>query len=375
MRIASPLTEIMLKFDTPIDTQLQDFWTWWTGELASLVPGWVSQLFGGGGEFLALTRDGKGVGLSHIKPGIEHQLAHFTLDEEGENHRREFMANNPHLGELRTVLRLSGQQGLRKQIKLPMAAAENLNQVIAFELDRMTPFKNEQVYFSATIVSRLKATKQILVDLVLTPRAKLDGILEELTAAGWRPELVYLTGDPKPGAYNLLPEKFRPPRSRLPEILNYSLGTIILSLAILAAVLPIWSARSEATRLEEAVKKTGKTAQEVESMREESEKLLHRARFLQDKKHSEPVLVDSLEELTRLIPDGTWLNGLQFANRRIIIQGQSPSASSLIQRIEGSAFFDNVSFVSPVTKDTSNGLERFQIATDAVNGRFSEKPR
>jgi general secretion pathway protein L len=61
-------------------------------------------------------------------------------------------------------------------------------------------------------------------------------------------------------------------------------------------------------------------------------------------------------------------------NRRIIIQGQSPSASSLIQGIETSAFFHNVSFVSPVTKDTSNGLERFQIASDVVNGRYSEKP-
>ena len=83
--------------------------------------------------------------------------------------------------------------------------------------------------------------------------------------------------------------------------------------------------------------------------------------------------IDALEELSRVIPDGTWLNGLQFNNRRIIIQGQSPSASSLIQRIEASAFFQNVSFVSPVTKDTANGLERFQIAADAANGRFSEK--
>lgn len=364
----------MLKYDTPLSLQLSQFFQWWTTELLSMVPTGIQKLFGGAAEYLILTRQEHGVALSHLRRGKETELVNLPLDESGWASRAQYLKENESLTDARVALRLTGRQGLRKQFKLPMAAEENLNQVVAFEMDRMTPFKSDQVYFNTVIVGRLKATRQILVDLVLTPRAKLDALIDELAAAGWRPEIVYLAGDTKPGC-NLLPDKFKPPRSRWPGLINGALGIVILSLVILLVVLPIWSARSESMRLQDEVKKTAKQAHEVEAMREESEKLLHQARFLQDKKHTEPVVVDALEEMTRLIPDGTWLNGMQFANRRAIIQGQSPSASSLIQGIENSVFFNNVSFVSPVTKDVSNGLERFQIASDVVNGRYSEKPK
>jgi general secretion pathway protein L len=365
----------MLKFDTPLSAQAQQFWHWWSQELLSLVPSGLQKLFGGGAEYLILEHDEKGVALSHLKGSREMVLTHLALDESGNELRQVYLREHPQLAELQPVLRLSALQGMKKQIKLPVAAEENLQQVVSFELDRMTPFKSDQVYFKTVIVDRLKGTRQIVVDLILTPRAKLDALLEDLNASGWQPDQVYLAGANKPGAYDLLPEKFKPPKNRLPGILNTILTVIILSLAGIAIALPIWSARTEATRLQAEVKKTTKIAQEVESMREESEKLLHQARFLQDKKRLEPVLVDTLEELSRVIPDGTWLNGLQFASHKAIIQGQSPSASSLIQGIEGSKFFMNVSFVSPVTKDNSNGLERFQIAGDVVNGRFSENPQ
>ncbi len=365
----------MLKFDIPINTQVQQFWHWWTHELLSMVPPAVQKLFGGGAEYLVMERDDNGVAISHLKGTVERPLTHFALDESGNQTRQSYLRKHPELAELKLILRLSELQGLRKQIKLPMAAEENLQQVVSFELDRITPFKSEQVYFKTVIVDRLKATRQIVVELMLTPRTKLDTVLDDLAASGWRPGQVHLSGDAKPGRYNLLPERFTPPQSQLPKIINTLLAVSITTLATLAIALPIWAVRSESIRLQTETRKTAKIAQEVESMREESEKLLHQARFLQDKKRQEPVLVDTLEELSRVIPDGTWLNGLQFANRKAIIQGQSPSASSLIQQIETSTFFKNVSFVSPVTKDTSNGLERFQIAGDVINGRFSEKPQ
>lgn len=363
----------MLKLDGPLEMQIKQFWDWWTGELLSMVPENIRKLLGAGTEYLILTLDDHGIALAHYKDGVENPLVHFLPHETGDEAKSKFLKDHPQLQDLKIVLRLTPTQGLRKQIKLPMAAVENLGQVVSFEMDRLTPFKSDQVYFSTFILNRFKATRQILVELVLTPRAKLDAILSQVASSGWQPEIIYLTGDAKPGAYNLLPAQFKPAKNPWPDYINLGLSISTVSLLLLLIILPIWSARTESQRLKGEVSRTTKIAREVQSMQEESEKLLHQARFLQDKKHTEPVLVDALEELSRVIPDGTWLNGLQFNNRRVIIQGQSPSASSLIQRIEASAFFQNVSFVSPVTKDTANGLERFQIAADAANGRFSEK--
>ena len=50
----------------------------------------------------------------------------------------------------RVVVALPPEQVLRKTITLPAAVEENLRQVLAYDLDRHTPFKPEEVYFDAS---------------------------------------------------------------------------------------------------------------------------------------------------------------------------------------------------------------------------------
>jgi general secretion pathway protein L len=107
-------------------------------------------------------------------------------------------------------------------------------------------------------------------------------------------------------------------------------------------------------------------------LRQDAEKLSREASFLTKRKRSEPAMVDVINELSRVIPNNTWLYGLQYKDRRLVIQGQSPSASSLIAVMEASPYLHNTSFVSPVTKDVSSGFERFQIASQVLNGRFPD---
>ncbi|MGK0683767.1 PilN domain-containing protein, partial [Methylococcus sp. S1M] len=65
------------------------------------------------------------------------------------------------------------------------------------------------------------------------------------------------------------------------------------------------------------------------------------------------------------------LNCNQYKQGQLVVHGKSTSASSQIALKETSEEFKKTSFVSPVTKEVSNGLDRFQIASDAVNGRSS----
>jgi general secretion pathway protein L len=364
---------LMLKLDTSINPDIGKFFRWWAGELAFLVPSKLKKLLGGASEYLLLTKDEEGLSALHLSASGERFLGRFTLDEAGARRRERLMEENVELAEAKMVLRLTAGQAIRKTIKLPAAAEENLTQVLAFEMDRLTPFKSDQVYFGARVLARSPATRQITVELILTPRGKLDALLNDLAVWGWRPDIVDLEDQAAPGAYNLLPAKYRAVGSRWPRIANLALGTAIVILTGALVALPLLHARSEVEDLEERVRKAGKIAKEVEALRQQTDTLLHQTRFLQEKKRSEPVLVDMLEELSRVIPDNTWLNGLQYKDRRIVIQGQSPSASSLIELIEASPSFKNTSFVSPVTKDVGNSLERFQIASDILNGRLSEK--
>ncbi len=197
--------------------------------------------------------------------------------------------------------------------------------------------------------------------------------MDELAALGWHPERVDLEAGDNSLGHNLLPEKFRPPKSRLPKIFTTASSILLFSLLISVLGLPILMNQKMLAELQAQVMLVGKIAKEVQELREDAEKLTNENGFLAQKKHHEPAMVDMLDELTKVIPDQTSLNGLQYREHKVIIQGSSPAASSLIERMEASPYFKNTSFVSPVTKDVSNGQERFQIASEVVNGRFSEK--
>ncbi|MGR8941133.1 MAG: PilN domain-containing protein, partial [Gammaproteobacteria bacterium] len=84
-------------------------------------------------------------------------------------------------------------------------------------------------------------------------------------------------------------------------------------------------------------------------------------------KNAKPPVVEVLNELSRLIKDDTWLSYAQYSEGHLQIQGESPAASTLIGILEDSELFANARFVSPVTQDTSTGMERFQITFDITS--------
>jgi general secretion pathway protein L len=364
----------MLKLNSQVNVDLEKFWHWWTGELAFLIPEWLRKLLGAGRPRLILARNEEGLNASLADANGVRHLGLWMLDDASANIREQLFATAPDLEDAELLLRLDPSQALVKVFKLPGVAEENLQQVATFELDRLTPFKGDQVYFDVRVLERLADTRQIRVELALAPRAKLDVILDELAALGLQPERVDVANGTERLGHDLLPDKFRPPRNRLPKILNIASGTLLVLLALAVLIVPILKNRSLVAELQREVKAETKIAAEVQEVRENAEKLSTENGFLVKKKRQEPAMADMLEELTKIIPDQTSLNGLQYRERKIVIQGQSPTASSLIERMEASPYFKNTSFVSPVTKDISNGQERFQIASEVVNGRFSDKP-
>ena len=68
-----------------------------------------------------------------------------------------------------------------------------------------------------------------------------------------------------------------------------------------------------------------------------------------------------LEELTRLLPDSTWLSELRIEKETGFISGRSSNASELIRLLSRSSALKELSFTSPVVRDPLNGIERFQI--------------
>lgn len=363
----------MLKLDSQINLDFAKFFHWWGDELAFLVPERVRQRFARKRACLVLYKREEGVEVVHVDGEDERHLGRFALDEAGSRHRERLFEEMPGLSEAELIFRLLPEQSMKRMVKLPAAAAENLKQVVAFEMDRLTPFRADQVYFGAHIVERIPESRQIKVELALTPRQKLDQSLDELIACGWRPDRVEVGPETTGSGLDLLPERFRPRKNKLPQILTGFTVSLFALLLLAVLLLPLLMNRSLMLELQQQAKVAGKIAKEVDSLREAAQKLEQETGFLQEKKRNEPVMVAMLNELTRVIPDQTSLYGLQYRDRKVVIQGRSPAASSLIELIEASPYFKNTSFVSPVIKDISSGQERFQIASEVINGGASEQ--
>ena len=70
--------------------------------------------------------------------------------------------------------------------------------------------------------------------------------------------------------------------------------------------------------------------------------------------------LESLKELVRVLPAGTWLSTFSLQNGAISVSGFSESASEVQRLIEESPMFKSAQFASSVTRNES-GRDRFSL--------------
>lgn len=84
--------------------------------------------------------------------------------------------------------------------------------------------------------------------------------------------------------------------------------------------------------------------------------------------------VEVLEELTRLLPNTTWIWNLKYNGKEMELSGFADSASELIPLLDKSPLFEKVEFLAPVTKemqmrgDGNKEKERFKVKAK-IEGR------
>ena len=266
------------------------------------------------------------------------------------------------------VLRLAESEALRKRVELPLAAEENLRQVVSFEMDRQTPFKPAEVYFDCRVVERDAERQRLSVEMVVVPRAVVDGALGTLGEWGLAPEVVDLAdGEGRAlGELNLLPAGEAPARRRAGGALNFLLAGVALGLMGAVVYLALERQAAVAEAMKERVALAKVDAEAVGALRQEIELLVEDGRFLRDRKRDGAIMGATLNELTRVLPDHTWIYQLRLNGGEMQVWGYSSTASEIVSLIEASPAFAEVKFRSPVTRDARLGLERFNLSAIMV---------
>jgi len=268
------------------------------------------------------------------------------------------------------VVSLSPRASLRKILTLPMALEDHLHQSLAYDLDRHTPFKPEELYFDAVVVDRDAAHNTLRVDLAAARRSLVDNVLRQ--AEGFGVRVAAVTVDPPATAsssrIDLLPPDRRvaaPGWARW----HFALPAALLALGIVAAiVLPIWQKREEAIALTEMAEQARDRAGVSDRLRTELERRVSDYNFALERKYAFAGTVQVLDDVTRILPDDTWLTQLEIhatrgkdAQREIAMRGESANAGRLVSLLEDSKLFTQAAPRSPTTKIQPGPGEIFDV--------------
>jgi len=346
------------------------FLGWWGRSLAAWLPrGWRAALGLDRGRLL-LSAQGDALQLRREDGDGLHDAGQASLPALVVDNPVDPLAPviPPALADLPRWLLLPAATGLRRRLQLPAAAADRLRDVLSFEIDRQTPFAAADVVHDARIAGR-RADGQLDVDLVVVPLARLQAQREAIgPVAGTLAGIDLAGSDGAPLGVNLLPPEHRSQLADPWRHGNLALGAVTL----VALVMGMWQVldnrREAADAFERDLAPRAAQARQVAAQRQELSAIVAGQAFL-DRTHSErPTTVEVLDELTRRIPDGTWLEKLSIRGDQLTLVGQSNEASSLVRTLEASQLWDAPALTGPLQADPRTGRDRFTLVAKLSTG-------
>ena len=350
--------------------RVQAFWAWWTHALASWLPERVRDLFGWTPQRLLLRRAGDGLRLA-LSRGDALRVAGEVPLAEVQAPVADPLSGvlAPRIAEVPRWLLLPAGVALRRRMTLPLAAADRLRDVLAFEIDRQTPFTAAEVQHDARVLAR-RGDGQVDVELVVVPRAVLAAELATLgplaaTLAGIDVE----AADGQALGVNLMATAAQARREDPWRTWNY----VLLAVAAVAIAAGLWqmlaNRRAAAALFEQQVAQEAQRARGAAVEERRLLDLVEGTTFLQATRAGRPTTVEVIDELARRLPDTTYLEKLSVEGDRILLIGLSGEASALVKQLEGSKLWRNAALAGALQPDPRTRKDRFTLTAElAVQG-------
>ena len=346
---------------------LPKFFSWWGRELKGLLPQRWRELFAEGAQELLVGADASELSVWRQSGDRCAEYGRIRRDQAADDQRNEFSRLRDRIDDptLRVFYCIPAQRALRRELNLPAAAEDKLRQVLAFEMDRQTPFKADQVYFDFNVVHRDAAAKTLKIDLHVVPRAQLDQELAALAALGialdgvdcWRSS----PGSGRAGL-NLLPRERRVKRVNQRLRLNLALGAAAILLFVVAGMLLLSNRQSALDTMTAEVEKAKVEAKQTSILAKRLKDNTASSSYLYRLKRDTTPMTTMLADLTKRLPDDTFLERLTVDEKgKVEVQGQSDNANKLIEGLQKSEVLDNASFIGTVQPDARTRKDRFTM--------------
>jgi general secretion pathway protein L len=358
--LSQPLSRLRARY---AQSPLPRFLRWWGGELRACLPErWRRLLAVEHAQLMLDSSDGELRVARTVPEQGSREIVRLPLAEREALAGALEQALDDDTRNLRRVLLLPAAMVLRRPIQLPVAALNNLRTVLGFELDRQTPFKPEQVVYDSRVLRHEPGAKQVTVELALIPRERLQQALAELGGVAATLGGVDVRGPDGQGlGYNFLPPEQRRGQQNTRLWIHAGLiaATVLFLLMAMSQLLDNRAAAVEALGAES--EEQHDQARAAARLRDNLEEAALAANFLAIEKARQPSMVLLLDELTRLLPDDTYLERLNFSRGELSLNGQSGQAAKLVEILQGSQLLRDVALSGPIQPDARTQKDRFNI--------------
>ena len=373
VNVQRSLQPLRIRYADPLLGRVRAFWRWWSGELIELLPENLQKAIMLRQQKLYVETESDTLLLSLGNHAAQREVLRLSLDAGDADD-----ADIPREVQ-QTIFLVPDDKVLARRISLPAAAEENLREVLGFEMDLHTPFEASEVYYDYTVVERDSARQQVTVDLVYAPRDAVDALVDDAASLGIRTDVVTCRRRDNANLQpvNLLPQEKRRGRRFDVRNLNLALTALLAVLLVAAIAIPIAQKNRAIAEVEAQVQAAAATAREGAALRQDLEKMAAASQFLVEKKASDVMIVEVIDEISRILPDHTWIARLDVSGTELQIQGQSSASSSLIKIVESSPWFENARFASPVVQIAGTDKDRVHIVATVARQRadLEEQPR
>jgi general secretion pathway protein L len=324
---------------------LNEIWAWWLRQVKSLIP---AAWRGTGGEDAVIVR------IDRLDEDPERSEGAILVRRRGAEtfaaplrFSGAAFAGAPHLA---TALRLPPGTVLRRDVRLPAAAERDLVRVLGFEMDRLTPFSPDEIFWGVGGVRR-DAPGAIRLNLLITLRAPLENLLAALARGKLRPGYVEDEGGRIALSPGLAPRKKR---------FYAALYGLCAVLALACVAIPVIRQQNALDAAQARIDALSPAAHEAMRLRQRlSIAASGQAAVAAAQAHGDAL--GTLAALTSALPDGTYLTDFTLKSGELTFDGESSNAAQLISLLAAAPNFQNPGFAAPVTRSINGDTDLFSI--------------
>jgi Tfp pilus assembly protein PilN len=135
--------------------------------------------------------------ISELTGWVAEDVREIALKAESDSHervlRQAIISLLPHFNAARDAVYICvpQEQAITQQIFLPLAAQDNLHQVLEYEIERQLPFKRDDIYYDYLPVGRKGEKFSVYVFAI--PKKTVDNLLDLLESFGIKPRGIETT--------------------------------------------------------------------------------------------------------------------------------------------------------------------------------------